>query len=308
MSNKFVEFPKIKQLSDAVHNAKKLGYEKLQYTGRPKAHGTHGAIVKTEKGIHFQSRKRVLSLEADNAGFMNHFAGYAPIFDKVMDVGDAYFGEWMGPGVQKGVALNQLSCRFFMIFAWSEKGGEITPNIEPYRHIFRTPGIVHTDHYAKIPFEMDLYKVDVESLENITARFEALCPIALKYGIAGVGEGLVWTCDDYPDDHSLWFKTKGEEHTKSIKTIKLKKDFAQYEEVEAMAKAFLTEGRCLQAWSEVNGGSMAQTGDFIKWLVNDVKEECHHEIVNSNFDFKIIAKVLGTMAAQWYKRKVKEVN
>src|SRR5262249_9780571 len=82
----------------------------VTYRGKVKLHGTNAAVQISKDGtIGAQSRTNMLTPTADNAGFAkwiesNHSA-WATI-----DVGGAetmvVFGEWCGPGVQKGVAVN----------------------------------------------------------------------------------------------------------------------------------------------------------------------------------------------------------
>jgi len=98
-------------------------YPVLEFRGTVKLHGTNSGIKKTLKDdtfeYTFQSRERELSIDFDNAGFMNAMLSkhYEGLFDGI-DFEDScvIYGEWCGGTIQKTVALNQLK-KMFVIFA-----------------------------------------------------------------------------------------------------------------------------------------------------------------------------------------------
>ncbi len=93
-------------------------YPTLKFKGTVKLHGTNASVVKYSDRVEFQSRSRVLSLEEDNAGFMNAMATKDLDFLFSNFSANEYiaiYGEWCGGGIQKGVAISSLP-KMFVIF------------------------------------------------------------------------------------------------------------------------------------------------------------------------------------------------
>lgn len=89
-----------------------------------KVHGTHLGVYFDGVTVSAQSRNRVLSAEADNAGSFGHVMKYADFYSKLAEkVGAMYiWGEFAGEGIQKGVGVSQLSRRMFIYGAELECG------------------------------------------------------------------------------------------------------------------------------------------------------------------------------------------
>jgi hypothetical protein len=101
----------------------------LDFIGTPKLHGTNASVcIRSDGEIWFQSRKNIITIDKDNAGF----AVFACHKDKIklwekiskniqskLDLPDnidiIIFGEWCGKGIQSGVAISELS-KMFVIF------------------------------------------------------------------------------------------------------------------------------------------------------------------------------------------------
>ncbi len=73
-------------------------YPTLKFKGTVKLHGTNAGVVKYADGtLEFQSRESVLSLDSDNAGFMNAVSVKSLDFlfkDIEFDDYIAVYGEW----------------------------------------------------------------------------------------------------------------------------------------------------------------------------------------------------------------------
>lgn len=70
-----------------------------------KIDGTNAAVVVTEDGaVYAQSRKRVVTPEADNFGFGRYVAEHADALAEALGTG-VHYGEWWGSGIQRGYGL-----------------------------------------------------------------------------------------------------------------------------------------------------------------------------------------------------------
>ena len=95
----------------------------LKYRGTIKLHGMHCDIVKFKSGEYqYQSRNRVLTLQDDNKAFVQTMqkAQCEFLFDHFspdsFETSILIAGEYCGAGIQRGVALEHLQERIFVIF------------------------------------------------------------------------------------------------------------------------------------------------------------------------------------------------
>jgi len=144
--SEFVKFPKIHQFVDAIRQVKhdtdfkgvdadgnaiyahNALYPILKYHGTVKCHGTNsGVVIDFNDNLHCQSRERIITPENDNAGFATFVYKDKEIFinlkknicnDLNVESSDytiVIFGEFVGKGIQKGVAISDLE-KTFIIF------------------------------------------------------------------------------------------------------------------------------------------------------------------------------------------------
>lgn len=210
----------------------------LLFEGFAKMHGTNASVVCLPLGdYYYQTRRRVLLEGEDNHGFRAAMEalgkGYAR--DTVLamaGVGDptnlehplVAWGEWVGPGVQRGVALSQLDKRRFVVFwtremlAYNEDGEPIwAPWRRPDPRFHDPMGVIYPIQQVspRYTLELDLRCPGAAKpyLEELVAEVEAECPVGRHFNAMGVGEGVVFNCttDGYGSSR-YWFKAKGEEH------------------------------------------------------------------------------------------------
>lgn len=285
-------------------------YPTLKFHGTVKLHGTNSAVVKYSDGhVEFQSRERVLSLEGDNAGFMNAmssknlgflFAGVE--FNDFI----AVYGEWCGGNIQKGVAINALE-KMFVIFGVliDDKWIELTPDLKDNDN-----GIYNILQFKTYEVDIDFNSPELVQNEiiDMTISVENECPAGKFLGVEGVGEGIVFTCISNPE---LKFKSKGEKHSSSrVKTI----SSVNVEEVENLnnfASLSVTENRLNQALSviveEFGYADMSHIGIFLSWMVKDVLKEEMDTISANGLDEKKVKSAIVAESRQWFLNKMQSL-
>lgn len=150
--------------------------------------------------VHAQSRKRLITPEADNFGFAAWVFANAPELARVLGPG-LHFGEWWGSGIQRGYGLTEKRFSLFNTHRWGwladERAREqnlvppqlhVVPVLEQYRFdteavqaaldkleengSYAAPGFMKPEgvvvyhsagnHLYKATFEMDAHKSQLE--------------------------------------------------------------------------------------------------------------------------------------------------
>jgi hypothetical protein len=334
----FMAWPEI----EGFHNIRKFtaasahpeilnGNTVVTYRPKVKLHGTNAAVqVHTDGSIVCQSRESIITPEKDNAGFAR-WVSQQPNWD--LAKGYILYGEWCGPGIQKGVAISQIPQKVFAIFAARpiDELGEIRPDalfVEPdelkklvenaTRNI---PGVYVLPWYNEgldvdwAESSEELTK-DAELINEWVSKVEANDPwVQATFNVQGTGEGLVF----YPrsDEHlgftnftNLVFKAKGEKH-KNIATAKpAQVDASTAASVDAFVAMVLTEARLEQGATKVSPDGaltydMKNTGKFVTWVSADVEKETQDELAASGLTFKQVQKAISDKARAWYIGKAK---
>lgn len=101
----FIPFPKIPRLFRECVITEKLD-------------GTNAAVVVTKDGeVHAQSRNRIITPEQDNFGFAAFVKAREEEFRISLGVGH-HFGEWWGPGIQRGYGRAEKWFSLFNTTRW----------------------------------------------------------------------------------------------------------------------------------------------------------------------------------------------
>jgi hypothetical protein len=153
-----------------------------------------------------------------------------------------------------------------------------------------------------------------EKLLTHTLAVEQECPFAKSFGVAGLGEGIVWKAE-YPlsQDSRFWLKTKGPEHrhtyTDKLKKAEMKK--GGNERAKSFAEAAVTEMRLEQAWDYLDEMGIKKdksaTQQLNQWLVNDVDVEEKKVIAEMCIDKVALKKAIGIIGRNWYFKKLSDV-
>ena len=348
--DKMVKMPSIGKFSDVVRSIERETYyvetledgtivtdetrklPTIDFTATVKLHGTFAGIVydcKTDE-IYAESKGNVITPQNDNAGFaffvesnkeairklrIEHFNTLNPEFDKI-----ALMGEWVGPGIQKGVGINQIPEKTFFVFGikWTEEDGKSYWARYPESVLNfvddNTPDRIRS--IFKFPFWN--YKVDFNKPKAVLEFFDLLrdiidakCPVAEAYGISGHGEGFVAV--GWYDGERYTFKHKGESHSKSQKEPKVRVQDPKMQEKINIAEKLTPVWRLEQASQEVNdlnnGGhqDIKNMGSVIKWVLGDIIKEESTEIQKAGFEIKELQKYISGIVRDWYKKETERV-
>ena len=239
------------------------GNSTVLYRAKVKLHGTNAAIQCHADGrVIAQSRTSELSVGNDNAGF----AAWVKAHEEYWRADDSpsgdlrrgmvIYGEWIGPGIQKNVAVSSIPEKSFVIFAARPmlesnpntimgsshmKDGKIVENdfafaedlvvepaaLEAMQHKCPDTYILPWFWPNVFPINWnqnpDMLQAATNVINQAVEGVEAEDPwVKRVFGVKGTGEGLVF----YPvskehlglsNFNNLVFKAKGEKH-KNIKT------------------------------------------------------------------------------------------
>lgn len=326
------KFPSISQFYHVVNEAThytefhKTLIPSIQYYGTVKLHGTNTAISFVNGKIKFQSRNRLIDPTNDQYDFAKNMVNLDLTTILRLDQLDqksnwTFYGEWCGPGIQKGIAVNQLPQKMFFIFSVLECTSRNTliyhsPNI--LSQIDNDIILLITDkRFPSYQMEIDLYHPEnyEEKLSKLTTQVDHQCPIANVFGIQGIGEGIVWVPDpatSWSQDPRWWFKTKGNTH----KVTKERKNVSSTPEKANSIIEFVTntctEERYLQAIEYMKENqlkiSLHNLGDFLKWIGQDIKRECQIILEKSELNWKNVSKEITSNSKIWYQRYLRTIN
>lgn len=337
---KHLKFPSLEQFNN-VYARETYGDDRraLTYRAKIKLHGTNiGIRVYPDGAVVGQSRKHDLSLEND----LNTFARWlepqkglwsAAARDEVL----TFFGEWAGPGIGKGDAVQKTDRKRFYIFAVGvgtaphHQDGDIsTPAWMitcPLTIRALLPEGLSSDEVRVLPYEdetpvvFDFADLDAveETLGMINRSVDAVAEvdpyISRTFGIRHPGEGFVLvphanaagqlSTERYS---RLAFKTKTEKH----RVRKQGRAASPKEPLPATAlefvETFCTPARLAQALEEVCGGvpDVKHTGQMIGWMTADIQKEAADEIAALPVPFDRLKGEIATATRSWFMDRVAE--
>tara|TARA_R110000868_G_scaffold1729_2_gene13875 strand:- start:4147 stop:5112 length:966 start_codon:yes stop_codon:yes gene_type:complete len=276
-------------------------YPILDFHGTVKLHGTNASVVKYKDRVEYQSRENVLSLIKDNAGFCLAMSNKDLDFlfkDVEFQEYIAVYGEWCGMGIQKGVGISKCP-KMFVIFGYKIDGVWVNKIIHD-----NLQNIYHIEQFPTFDVKIDFNtpQLSQNKLIELTIEVENECPVAKQLGFPNeIGEGIVFTCSTNPE---YKFKSKGEKHSVSKVTTLNAVDTQMLEGIVSFVDLALQEERLLQGIDHLKQEnkelSEKSTGDFLRWIVNDVIKEEQDTIIKNQFDVKKVNSSISHKARQWY--------
>lgn len=331
-----IKFPKIGQFRNVVTDIKhaarfdgldeqgepKYNHNKLPvvtFVGTTKVHGTNAAVCIQENELWVQSRENIVT--EGHFGFVNFVKENEVTFRTLLHIirmkhnlpseySVALFGEWAGPGIQKGVGVSELPEKTFFIFGLKvvpidEEGGEVSSFWLDHEGLHSTnPRIKNIAEFGMFGRAIDFSepKMVINELIDITNKIEAECPVAKAYGVSGVGEGVVWVGTYKGKNYR--FKVKGDKHS-NTKVKKLASvDPEKLASIKETVDYLVTEQRLDQA-IQVTGAELDRkyTGDVMRWLSNDIMGEETDTLTANGLAWKDIAsQVTGEYRRLFFQR------
>lgn len=313
-----VTWGSIELLHNVVRTLAHLGVTPVvEYRAKVKLHGSNCAVqTPSSRGerVVAQSRTQVLSPDADYKGFATWVQSQAAYFASLAP-GLVVFGEWCGPGVEKGMAISKASTKLFVVFAVKTVAdGRMIAEPDAIRALLPPTEGLHV-----LPWEGEPFTIDFGSRESLDAAARELNErvaaveredpwVKRELGISGLGEGLVL----YPvrvdggaapaDPQHLMFKAKGDKHRTAGTKQAVQVDPAVAASIDEFVALMVTEARLEQGVSAVGGRTPASTGAFVSWLSADVRKESVAELEASGLSWAQVERAVVTRARSWYLR------
>ncbi len=258
-----------------------------------KLHGTNAAVVVTEDGdVYAQSRNRIITPGDDNCGFAAWVESQRDLWTGRR--GTVTFGEWVGPGIQSGVAACKIPRKTFCVFSIYD----ILQTTLDWPVPMDVIGLSDTH---VIPWEV-LTPADLtpEAIDAAVAACEARDPfIWSTFGIEGTGEGYVYYTarDCHPQ-----FKAKGAEH-RVVKSRTPTSPPENADDVTAFVETYVTDARLEQIAFAVTQTAppyrVQSTGDFLKAFNADVQKEADL----GDLTWKDVGAAVNKAASRWFRAR-----
>lgn len=274
-----------------------------------------------------QSRSRIITPADDNAGFAAWVESRKDWFLSLGLQDAVVFGEWCGPGIMKGTAINQIPNKIFAVFSISifeqdDMGEFVIQQPDAIDAVFAGGGFRPSDVFV-LPWTKTHITANFDNREELSVlsgllsreveNIESCDPwVKDTFGVDGVCEGIVWYPVGVDAGRKMFsdfiFKTKGEKH----KVVKEKALVHVDPEVSAsiaeFVTMFVTEPRLEQGVINTGAVDMKNMGPFLKWFGQDVEKESKAELEASGLKWDQVAKEVQVAARNWYKAKATEIK
>lgn len=320
------------------------GYGKMRYFAKIKLDGTNAAVVVTpDKEVGAQSRGKIITPTDDNMGFARWVDSQKEYWEKLSYSGGdlIIFGEWSGKGIQKNVAVSQISKKIFAVFSlvFREPDGHIACTFDPIEikktlgdipDVYVIPWFSQQDENFSTTVDWlgtaeDL-QPELDRINQAVLEVEACDPwVKENFGVEGIGEGLVFYplgtfIDSWEKFSTYLFKAKGEKHKTVKQSAPAQADAEAANSAKEFAELVLTEARleqgALEAWKTLTSTTplpegvsyvvdLKLMGKFLKWIEADVKKETPAELAASHLTWDQVSKAISSQARQWYLEKNK---
>jgi len=298
----------------------------VEFTGTVKLHGTNASIgINNDRNIWAQSKANIITPLKDNHGFAQFVESKKELFREITKCVAIppnhilyIYGEWAGIGVQKGVAISEFEKAFYVFSAkmqvFDSSGVVIDTQYLPEVEL---KDLIKSDFENQIfnLYEFPVFKVVIDceqghiaqnTLVSIVSEIEKECPVAKKFGVSGIGEGLVFV-GEYKENRYT-FKVKGEKHAGKSKIKKLRKaDDSRINLINETVNKVLPVWRLDQFFNEIVGDNIdrKKLGDFIRALIADVVKEELDILTDAGLTVKDIGGQLSEQARNYFFEREK---
>ena len=301
-----------------LHEEHQQSYPVVRYRAKVKLHGSNCAVQVHDEGSFAQSRTTMLSPQSDYKGFAAWVREHESYF-RSLQPGTVVFGEWCGPGVEKGMAISAAAGKVFAVFAVRDGERVVYEPVALQERLLREGA---PEDLFVLPWEGDEIAIDYGSpprLEEVVAalneRVDAVERedpwVKQTFGISGLGEGLVF----YPvavDDAAprvdpeglaaLMFKAKGLKHRTAGTRAAVQVKAEVVGSVAEFVALMVGEVRLQQGLAAVCGGAVEprSTGKFLGWVAADVRKESVAELEAAGLTWAQVEKAVQTRAREWF--------
>jgi hypothetical protein len=299
----------------------------VTYRAKVKLHGTNAGVrIDPDGTVTALSRTSVITPDNDNAGFARWVARHESDFARLArNFTIVVFGEWCGPGIQKGVAVSKIPGKVFAVFGMRAPEIDgigfdpafLTALVEGIPEVRVIPWFNGGEEYAvdwlstgsRLQDVVDKINVRVSDVENRDPW------VADEFGVEGVGEGLVLypvgRGDSYSTFKKLVFKAKGEKHNTVARTKPVQVSATSVEALVEFVDLVVTTPRLEQGAAHaaaVGSGALYDVRDmgaFLKWINSDLLKETSAELEASKLDAKEAYKACMNHARVWFQNQSK---
>lgn len=306
-----VKWPEIESLKHVRKTARKLEVTSVTYKAKVKIHGTNAGIRIKNGKVTAQSKSRDLNIQHDNSGFAMHVLKHENELLQLVCQPCVIFGEWCGPGIQSGTAINKLDDKILAVFSVLLLKDNDENNIrindpEDIMSFFKTevPSWMHIIPWHGDPIEIEFKNPEpaIEKLEAMLDEVEKCDPwVKETFGKEGIGEGLVL----YPFKNSFSrfaFKIKGEKH--KVKSTKQRIEIAPeiLASADAFAETFVTPARLEQCLAEtgIEEKIPQNIGRALRWMNNDIIKESKEELIESGLTWKQVSSAISRKVREFF--------
>jgi len=308
--NRQVSFAGFDEAGEAIYNSLATK-PTLTFKGTVKLHGTNaGVSYNYNDGIWAQSRENIITPLKDNVGFAffvhSHENVFINLFDKLatnnkVDLSKftlTIFGEWVGKGIQKSVAISNLDKSLFIFGAKVSDPENEQKSYWIDTNDLRSPTdkIYNIEDYKTYSIDIDFNMPQLvqNDLIDMTIEVENECPVGKSFGFEGTGEGIVFVCNFNGINYR--FKSKGEKHSISkVKTLN-SVDTEKLNSIAEFIEYAVTENRFNQAIEKVFEGEKPDVkgiADVMRWMVADIVKEESDTLAANGLEPKEIGKYVS---------------
>jgi RNA ligase len=330
--NRKAEYIGLDETGEAIFDPSRLK-PVLTFKGTVKLHGTNFSVCynNTDK-MWTQSRENIITPEKDNAGAAffveNNKTSFLILFNQVaqkygIDLNEntiSIYGEWVGRGIQKAVAISELDKSVF-IFAVKVSPHPKNEDDKPVAYWVDSSFLRDPEHKIYNIEDYKTYSIDIDfnnpqlsqnEIIEMTIEVEDECPVGKAFGVTGIGEGIVFL-HMTSSGECLRFKSKGEKHSKASKVKTLKPvDDEKLNQVITIANQVCVGWRLEQMLDKtfdlINGGTIdiKQMGVFIKNVINDILKEESDVIAAAGLEPKDLNSKISEISRNYLITKLNE--
>lgn len=299
---------------------------KLKVKATTKMHGSNASVTFQNGQYLCQSRNNIV--DSGHFSFpeivQQEMDPITVMFEQIIEMGIVkegeiitIFGEIVGPGIQKGVALAELSKKYWILFAAkiTDADGE-GRWVEGFENITCSSDRIFNIHeFPTQEFEIDFGFAQKSQNELVEAclKVEECCPVAKQLeNIEGIGEGIV--IETFHEGNRFTAKVKGDKHVKGSKVKKLAQlDPIIIESIEKFVAHAATESRVEQAIHEISNSiseelNKKHTGDIVRWIANDIIVEEASVLKENSLEYSQVASKIATEVRHIYFNKLNQIT